>query len=97
MPFDHEGVKAEDVKIDIEKNIPIPDLEKNTPNPVKDNEDKTTKKPSCCSLKCFMIALLLIVFVTGLAGAASFLLMKDQVLTLKDKIVKLIEGSKPQE
>ena len=95
MPFDHEGVKVDDVKIDIEKNIPIPDLEKNTPNPVKDNEDKTTKKPSCCSLKCFMIALLLIVFVTGLAGAASFLLMKDQVLMLKDKVVELLEGSEP--
>ena len=93
MPFDHEGVKVDDVKIDIEKNIPIPDLEKNAPNPVI--TDKTAKRPSCCSLKCFLIALLLIVFVTGLAGAASYLLMKDQVLTLKDNIFELIEGSEP--
>ena len=97
MPFDHEGVKAEDVQIDLEEQST--EREDNTPNPKKtekqDNEDKTTKKSSCCSLRCFLIVLLLLVFVTGLAGAASYFFMKDEVLTMKDQFLELIDGSEP--
>ena len=97
MPFDHEGVKAEDVQIDLEEQST--EREDSTPNPKKaekqDNEDKTTKRSSCCSLRCFLIVLLLLVFVTGLAGAASYFFMKDQVLTMKDQFLELIDGSEP--
>ena len=97
MPFDHEGVKAEDVQIDLEEQST--EREDSTPDPKKtekqDNEDKTTKRSSCCSLRCFLIVLLLLVFASGLAGAASYIFMKDQVLTMKDQFLELIDGSEP--
>ena len=86
----HEGAKSEYVTTDLDENIP--NLQ---PTGKQDNEDKTTRKSSCCSLRCFLIVLLLLVFVTGLAGAASYFFMKDEVLTMKDQFLELIDGSEP--